>query len=108
MNKLDEPQTWLECDLDADRGDLLIRGFWERYTDCIIDVHICDVNQPSYLARNPVNILKSAENTKKKHHLEPCLKQKRYFTPFVVSCETLLVKEADVFLKPLSMKLAET
>ena len=33
--------------------------------------------------------------------------QRRNFTPFVDSCEGLLGKEADVFLKRLSMKLAE-
>ena len=88
MNKLVEPQIGLECELEVNRDDLLIRGFWDRNTDCIIDVRICDVNQPSYFARNSVNILKSAENTKKKHYLEPCLTQRRNFTPF-----------ADVFFK---------
>jgi len=73
----------------------------------MIDVRICDVNQPSYLTRNPVGILKTAENQKKKKYLEPCLAQRRLFTPFVVSCEGFLGKEADVFLKRLSMKLAE-
>ena len=56
VNKLVEPQTGLECELEVDRGDLLIRWFWDRGTDCIIDVRICDVNQPSYLTRNPVSI----------------------------------------------------
>ena len=56
MNKLVEPQIGLECELEVNRDDLLIRGFWDRNTDCIIDVRICDVNQPSYLIRNPVNI----------------------------------------------------
>ena len=73
VNKLVEPQIGLECELEVNRDDLLIRGFWDRGTDCIIDVRICDVNQPSYFACNSVNILKSAENTKKKHYLEPCL-----------------------------------
>ena len=100
-----EPQTGLE--LEADRGDLLIRGFWDRSTDCIIDVRICDVHQPSYLVRNPVSILKSAETSKKTKYLKGCLDQRRHFTPFVVSCEGMLGKEADVFLKRLSMKLAE-
>ena len=60
INKLVGPQTGIEYELEADRGDLLIRGFWDRSTDCIIDVRICDVNQPSYLTRKPVSILKSA------------------------------------------------
>jgi len=40
--------------------------------------------------------------------LEPCLDQRRHFTPFVVLCEEgLLGKEADTFLKRLSKKLAD-
>jgi len=92
-----EPQTGIE--LEADRGDLLIRGFWDRSTDCIIDVRICDVHQPSYLVRNPVNILKSAETSKKRKYLENCLNQRRHFTPFVVSCEGFAWKGSGCFLK---------
>ena len=99
MNKLVEPQIGLECELEVDHGDLLIREFWDRGTDCIIDIRICDVNQPSYLTRNPFSILKSVDNTKKKHYFEPYLAQRRHFTPFAVSCEGLLAKEANVFLK---------
>jgi len=29
--------------LNADRGDLLIRGFWEGSTDTIIDVHVTNL-----------------------------------------------------------------
>ena len=100
-----EPQTGLE--LEAGRGDLLIRRFWNRSTEFIIDVRICDVHQPSYLVRNPVNILKSAEISKKSKYLRNYLDQRRHFNPFVVSCEGLLGKKADVFLKRLSMKLTE-
>ena len=39
--------------------------------------------------------------------MEPGLEQRRHFTPFVVSCEGLLGKETDAFLKRLLMKLAE-
>ena len=101
-----DPSTGITAEINAKRGDILIRGFWERTTDCIIDVRICDVNQPSYRDRNPVSILHSAETEKKKKYLEPCLEQRRHFTPFVVSCEGLLGREADVFLSRLGKKLA--
>ena len=51
--------------------------------------------------------MKCAKKAKKKHYLNACLEQRRHFTPFVVSCEGLLGKEADVFLKRLAIKLAE-
>ena len=107
VTKVVEPQTGFECELEGDRGDLLIRGFWARGTDCIIDVRTHYVNQNSYLTRTPAAILKAAEVSKKKKYLKACLAQRRYFTPFAVSCECMLGKEADVFFKRLSMKLAE-
>ena len=72
-SRLTESQTGVQCELNGDRGDLLIRGFWERNTDCIIDVRICDVNQASYLTRKPASIVKCAENAKKKQYLNECL-----------------------------------
>ena len=39
--------------------------------------------------------------------MEPCLEQRRLFTPFVVSCEGLLGKEVDTFWKSLSKKLVD-
>lgn len=84
-----------------------MRGFWKRGTDCIIDVRTCDVNQPSYLSCKPTNVIKSAENDKKKKYLEPCDRQRRHFTPFVASCEGLMGREADTFMKRLALKLSE-
>jgi len=97
----------MHCEINSDLCNILIRGFWDSNTDCIIDVRICNVNQASYLTRKLASIVQSAENEKKKKYLEPCLEQRRHFTPFVISCEGLLGKEADIFLKHLSMKFAE-
>ena len=62
---LTETSTGLEVELNTNRGDLLIRGFWERGSDCIIDVRTCDVNQKSYLDREPANVIKSSGKEKK-------------------------------------------
>ena len=50
-----------ECNVKS----ILIEVIWDRNTDCIIDVRICDVNQASYLTRKSASIVKSAENEKK-------------------------------------------
>jgi len=34
--------------LNADRGDLLIRGFWEGFTDTITDVRVTNLDSKSY------------------------------------------------------------
>ena len=106
VSELRDPVTGLAAEVSGERGDILIRGFWEGNTDCIIDVRICDVNQPSCSNRKPQNILKSAETEKKKKCLDSCLEQRRHFTPFVVSCEGLMGKEADAFVSRLAKKLS--
>ena len=64
--KLIEANTEIVVYLNSDRGDLLIRGYRDRNTACIIDVRICDVNQLSYLTRKPVSIVKSVRHERKR------------------------------------------
>jgi hypothetical protein len=47
------------------------------------------------------------EGEKKKKYLEVCLEQRRHFTPFVVSNDGFLGKDAKVLLKTLSTLLTE-
>ncbi len=90
-----------------ERGDVLIRGLWARGTDCIIDVRITDTDSKSQRSKDPMKVLESHEREKKKKYLGPCLEQRRHFTPFVVSSDGLIGKEANSLLKMLSSKLAE-
>ena len=45
----------------GDRGYLLIRRFYEKRANLIINIEICDINKPSYQERKPSTILKSAK-----------------------------------------------
>jgi hypothetical protein len=90
-----------------ERGDLLIRSLWANGTDCIIDVRMTDTDAPSYRNREPVKVLESQEREKKKKYLQPCLDQRRHFSPFVVSTDGMLGKEATTLLKKLSARIAE-
>jgi hypothetical protein len=92
---------------DEDRGDLLIRGFWARGTDAIVDVRVTDTDAKSYRSRDPYKVLAQHEREKKKKYLLPCLEQRKHFTPFVVSTDGLLGREAAELLKRLSLRLAE-
>ena len=96
-NRLTKSQTGVQCEINGDRGDLLIRGFWERNTDCIIDVRICDVNQASYLTRKPASIVKCAENAKKKHYLNDCLDQRRHLLLLSYFVKVCLEKSGRIF-----------
>ena len=85
-----------------ERGDLLIRGFWRASTDCIVDVRLTDTDQDTYLPHSPFDAIEHQENEKKKKYAKKCLEQRRNFTPFVVSVDGMLGKEAQAFLKHLA------
>ena len=85
----------------------MIRSLWHRDEDCMVDVRVCGVNQASCQSRKPEAVIKSAENDKKRKHLEPCLEQIRQFTPFIVSCEGMMGKEADTFVCRLAQCLSK-
>jgi hypothetical protein len=82
------------------RGDRSIR-------DCILDVRVTDTDAKSNLSKDPAKVLEAHEKEKKKKYLEACLEQRRTFTPFVVSTDGLLGKEAKTLLKKPSTLLAE-
>jgi hypothetical protein len=92
---------------NADRGDLSIRGLWQRQTDCIIDVRVTDTDAKSNLSKDPARSWKPTKREKKRKYLAPCIAQRRHFTPFVVSTDGLIGKEAKCLLEALSIKLAE-
>jgi hypothetical protein len=52
-------------------------------------------------------VLAAHEREKKKKYLGACLEQRRHFSPFVVSTDSLLGEEAKILLKKLSTRLAE-
>ena len=84
-----------------------MRAFWTREIDCIVNARICDVNQKSYLTKNPSAVIESAEAENKRKHLNSCLEQRRCFTPFGVSCEGMMGREADSFICRLSKRLTK-
>jgi len=89
-----------------ERGDMLIRGLWSRGTDCILDIRVANTDAKSYRSKAPPQVLASHESSKKKRYLQPCLAQRRHFTPFVVSVDGLLGKEAQRVIQTLAGHLA--
>ena len=114
----DEPQIYPGRSSDADeteraspqteeRGDLLIRNLWKRQTDCILDVRVTNLDAASNIHRKSELVLLSHEREKKKKYLQACLDQRRHFSPFVVSCDGLLGKEARSVLQNLAGRLSK-
>jgi hypothetical protein len=72
-----------------------------------VDVRVTDTDAKSYRHRDPAKVLISQqEKEKKRKYLEPCLEQRRHFTPFVCSTDGMLGHEASTFAKRLAAKLA--
>jgi hypothetical protein len=105
--KTSESNTEKQGKPDNDeRGDLLIRGFWDSQMSTIVDVRITDTDAKSYCTKDPAKVLEQHEREKKKKYLQPCLDRRKHFTPFVVSADGLVGKEAQTFLRRLAAKLA--
>jgi hypothetical protein len=58
----------------ADRGDLSIRGLWQRGTDCIIDVRVTDTDAKSNLSKDPAKVLEAHEKKKRGNTLRLALR----------------------------------
>ncbi len=80
---------------DKEHGDLLIHGFWAHGTNDIINVQVTDTSHKSYHLRDPHKVLAQQQEYKKKKYLNACwLKQRKNFTPFVISTDGLIGHEA--------------
>ena len=57
---------------DGKRGDILLRGLFNRGTDCIIDVRVTDLDSKSYRNTDPEKVLQRHEKQKKGKYLQAC------------------------------------
>jgi hypothetical protein len=97
----------LKRNCTEDRGNILVQGLWARGTDCIIHVHITDIDAKSQQSKDPHKVLEAYKREMKKKYLQTCLKQRWHVSPFVQCTGGLLGKESQTFLKKLSALLAE-
>ena len=79
-----------------------MRGFWKKSTNCIIDVRLTDTDQPTHLPKTPFEVIELQEQEKKRKYSKKCLEQRRNFTPFVLSVDGMMGKEAQALLKHLA------
>lgn len=87
-------------------ADLGVRGVWQPQTTTLIDVRVVDTDAPSYV-NNPVSkILQTAESEKSNKYLSASLDRRASFSPFVVSIDGVLGREAECLLKVISDSLS--
>jgi len=75
--------------LNADRGNLLICGFWEGLTDAFVDVRVTTLDSKTIGTCHPRRLWN--DKRKRKKYCKSCENQRRRFTPFVVSTSGLLI-----------------
>ena len=55
---------------NAERGDLLVRGFWGRQVPCVVDVRVTDTDSKSAISRKVEKVLGGQEKEKKRKYLQ--------------------------------------
>ena len=84
------------------RGDVMIRGLWDRQVDAIIDIKLGDVDVDTYKYEPMTSILVRWENIKKDKHSKHCHDQRKHFSSFVLSVDGMIGRKYLVVLSQLS------
>jgi hypothetical protein len=90
-----------------ERGDLLVKEFWDSSTAAVFDVRVTDLDGATNQTKTTETILKQHEQEKKNKYLQACIKERRHFTPFVVSTDGMLGEEAKRVLQRIAGTLAK-
>ena len=69
-------------------------------------MRVVDTDAPSHIHRNTVAVLSSAEEEKKRKYNSAAEARRAYFTPFVVSTDGMLGREANFLLKRLAQSIS--
>ena len=92
---------------NRERGDIAIRGLFERGTNAIIDVKLANLDSPSYRSQDPEKVLLNQETIKRQKYKAICETRRESFHPFVASTDGMLAPEATKILQHLAQITAE-
>ena len=79
---------------------------WQPQVEALFDICVNDTDALSYRRRSPVSVLDSGAIEKKRVYRSAVEDRRGNFTPFVLSVDGLLQREASHFVKRLSASLA--
>ena len=100
-------QTAEKVTAKDDRGDVMIRHFWERHRPCVFDTRIVDADAHSYRNKAPSSVLRQHEREKNRKYKKACLNRRRDFTPICYTADGMAGREARNAERRLGYKLAE-
>ena len=78
-------------------ADLGVRGIWQTQTEALFNIRVFDTDARSYVSRSVhvQSVLELAEREKKKKYHEAAVSRHASFTPFVVSVDGVIGREAS-------------
>ena len=88
-------------------ADLGVRGVWLPQSEALLDIRVIDTDAQSYSNRSPRDVIKIAENEKKKKYSRACDDRRAQFTPICVSVDGVFGSEAETFIKVIADNLTE-
>lgn len=67
-------------------SNILIRGFLEKTTGCVLDVQVTDFDAPANVAIDLMKVVHIREKVNKNEYLARCAEQRQYVAPYVTDC----------------------
>ena len=89
------------------RGDWCVRGFWVPQRVAVFDTRIFNANAPSYKALSLEAAFNIHRNEKKNKYSEEVAHRRGSFTPIIATCEGILDREAEAYVKRLAHHLSK-
>ena len=85
-------------------ADLGVRGVWQPQTEALFDVRVIDTDAQSYVQRAVSSVLATVEREKKRKYAQASQERHASFSPFVLSVDGLLAREAQFVIKRFAEK----
>jgi hypothetical protein len=79
-------------------ADLAVRGAWQPQRMALLDIRVTDTDATSYASQPVRSVLAKAESEKKRKYGAVCEQRHASFTPFVISVDGALGREANAFV----------
>ena len=80
----------------------MVQGLWDHKVNTIIDVNLGDSDADLYKYEPTTALLARWETIKKDKHVKHCHNRQKHFSPFFLSVDGMLGREALVILSQLS------
>ena len=94
-------------DVGGLKGDWSVRGFWVPQRVAVFDTRIFNKNAPSYKNLSLDAAFNIHRNEKKNKYSAQVEQKRGSFTPIIATCEGILDREAEAYVKRLAFHLSK-